>query len=98
LSLFKIKLYFAKALTKCYVVLPAMTDYTNGVIGIKIGRGEYGICPYCGRIGQVKDIEGMIFVTHLEGLLPDKEGEAQTFEDECPKPGVPLKPSHPKQP
>jgi hypothetical protein len=73
-----------------------VTDYTNLPIGTKIVRGEIGACPYCDRIGLVKDVDGMIFVTHSEWVLPNKDGSLSIGEDECPKKGITLKPTHPK--
>jgi hypothetical protein len=75
-----------------------MADYTNLTIGTKIGRGEIKECPYCKRIGLAKDVNGLIFVTHSEGIIPDKHDREThlVLEDECPKPGVPRQSSHSK--
>jgi hypothetical protein len=65
-----------------------MTDYRLLPEGTKIGSGEVKTCPYCGEFGLVKDIYGKIFVTHVEGVVPTKEGP-ETIEIECPKEGTP---------
>jgi len=73
-----------------------MTDYTNRIVGTKLNTGKIDICTYCGRVGLVKSINGKIFVTHFEGITPSEEGDAQIWDDECPKKGIPLKPSNPE--
>jgi hypothetical protein len=64
----------------------------NQPIGKKMDTGEIVICPYCGRVGLIKAIEDLKWVTHSDGLTPNQDGTHSVPEDECPKPGIPLLP------
>jgi len=69
-----------------------MADYTNEPIGKKMDTGEIVVCPYCGRVGLIKAVDDMAWVTHYDGMAPNEDGSFAVLEDECPKAGIPPQP------
>ncbi len=82
-------MHFTQINPACYVY-SIVTDYSNLPVGTKLGRGEIKECPYCKRIGLVRDVDGKLFVTHIEGILPNPQKLPEIIDDECPKEGTPL--------
>lgn len=59
-------------------------DFTDLPIGMKVGKGEIQVCPYCGRTGLAETVEGRTWYTHRQVTELNSEGIQCLVWEQCP--------------